>query len=223
LRHNRLTVADRDFVFAAVADERRQIADVIDGLDEAQLASPSLCEGWDIRTVAAHLVSVFADSFWVFQATALRRRSLASAIDDLARRGAQHSADDIAATLRRNADYPLSPPVFGPLDPLADILVHSGDIRIPLGLPFSPRPERTELALDFLTRPWRIGFVPRGRLRGLRLCANDVDRSWGAGLEVRGPAAALMMAAAGRIATLDALDGAGLSLLRDRISTSSGT
>jgi hypothetical protein len=46
-----------EFVFAAVADERRQIADLLDGLDEAQLAMPSLCVDWDVKTVCAHLVS----------------------------------------------------------------------------------------------------------------------------------------------------------------------
>ncbi len=56
-----------DFVFGAVADERRQIATLIDQLDAGQLATESLCAGWDIKTVAAHLVSVFADGFWTFQ------------------------------------------------------------------------------------------------------------------------------------------------------------
>ena len=40
---------------------------MIDGLDDAQWATPSVCAGWDIKTVAAHLVSVFADSFWMFK------------------------------------------------------------------------------------------------------------------------------------------------------------
>ena len=59
-----MRVVDKDFVFAAVADERRRIAVLIDGLDDAQLATASLCTGWDVKTVAAHLVSVFADGFW---------------------------------------------------------------------------------------------------------------------------------------------------------------
>jgi hypothetical protein len=44
---------NRQFVFAAVADERRRIADVLESLDDAQLSTPSLCAGWDIKTVAA--------------------------------------------------------------------------------------------------------------------------------------------------------------------------
>jgi uncharacterized protein (TIGR03083 family) len=215
LRHCRF---DSAVVFAAVADERRQIASLIDRLDDAQLASPSLCAGWDIKTVAAHLVSVVADNFWVFQTTALRNRSLARAIDELARRRARLPAAEIAATLRLIADHPVSPPLFGPLDPLADVLVHDGDIRIPLGLPFSPQPERVELALDFLTGPWRFGFVPLGRLRGIRLRATDTGRTWGRGAEVRGPPAALMMTVSGRTALIDALDGPGVPLLRRRLA-----
>jgi uncharacterized protein (TIGR03083 family) len=208
---------DRERVFAAVANERRQIATLLDGLDDAQLAAPSLCTGWDIKTVAAHLVSVFADSFWVFMGTALRRGGMARAIDELARRCARLPAADIAATLRGRADHPLSPPLFGPLDPLADILVHGGDISIPLDLPFEPDPELAALALDFLTGPWPFGFVPLGRLRGISLYATDVDRVWRRGAEVRGPAAALMMAVSGRPALLHLLDGPGLPLLRRRL------
>ncbi|MEZ0365205.1 maleylpyruvate isomerase family mycothiol-dependent enzyme [Mycobacterium sp. pUA109] len=208
---------DREFVFAAVADERRKIAELLDTLDDAQLATPSLCAGWDIKTVAAHVVSVFTDSFWVFMGTALRHASMARAVDDLARRRAQLDADEIASVLRRHADYPLSPPLFGPLDPLADILVHGGDIRIPLDLPFAPDPVLSTLALDFLTGPWPFGFVPLGLLRGISLHATDIDRTWRKGNNVKGPAAALMMTVAGRTAFLDELEGPGLPLLRRRL------
>lgn len=208
---------DREHVFAAVANERRQIATLIDRLDDEQLAVPSLCAGWDIKTVAGHLISVFADSFWLFTGTAVRRGSMARAIDELARRRAQLPATDIAATLRECADHPLSPPLFGPLDPLADILVHSGDIRIPLNLPFDPDPALAALALNFLTGPWPFGFVPLGRLWGISLHATDIDRAWGRGTEVRGPVAALMMAVSGRPALLHLLNGPGLPLLRRRL------
>jgi uncharacterized protein (TIGR03083 family) len=208
---------DRRLVFAAVADERRQIADLVDRLDDSQLATSSLCTGWDIKTVAAHLISVLDDSFWVFQWTALRRGGLARGIDELARRRARGQASEIASTLRQCADRPTSPPLFGPVDPLADILVHGGDMRIPLGLAFNPNPERTALALDFLTMPWCFGFVPVGRLRGISLQATDIGRTWGKGAEIRGPAAALMMSAAGRAALLHLLDGPGVPVLSRRM------
>ncbi|HZC93862.1 MAG TPA: maleylpyruvate isomerase family mycothiol-dependent enzyme [Mycobacterium sp.] len=211
--------ADRERIFAAVAEERRQIASVIEGLDDDQLATPSLCAGWDVKTVAAHLISVFADSFWVFMRTAVHRRSMARAIDELAHRRAELPATEIVATLRERADHRLSPPLFGPVDPLADILVHSGDVRIPLRLPFNPDPELAALAMDFLTGPWPFGFVPLGLLRGISLHGSDVDRSWGSGKEIRGCVAALMMSVSGRDVMLDALDGPGLPLLRHRLGS----
>jgi uncharacterized protein (TIGR03083 family) len=158
---------DRDMIFAAVADERRQIASLIDELDEAQLATPSLCEGWDVKMVAAHLVSVIADSFWAFQRTALRRRGIDRAIDELARRRARLSSAEISTSLRRYADHELSPPITGPRSGLTDVLVHGGDIRVPLGMPFAPAHERVGLALDFLTGSLPLGFVPRAVARNL--------------------------------------------------------
>jgi hypothetical protein len=108
----------------------------------------------------------------------------------------------------------LSPPVSGPVSGLADVLVHGGDIRIPLGLTFAPAPDLASLALDFLTGFRAMAFVSFGLLRGIRLRADDIGRSWGKGAELHGPAAALMMAVCGRGALLDQLDGPGLSILR---------
>jgi uncharacterized protein (TIGR03083 family) len=209
---------DRDMVFSAVATERRRIADLIDDLDDEALGTPSLCAGWDVKTVAAHLVSVFADSFWRFQFAAVRHRGVHRAIDELARRRAKAPAAELARILRVHADHRLSPPVTGPLSGLTDVLVHGGDIRIPLGLPFDPDHQRVSLALDFLTGPHPFGFVPRGRLRGIALYSTDIDRSWGTGAEIRGPAAQVMMAAAGRAEMLRTLDGPGVPVLRYRLS-----
>ena len=208
---------DHQLVFAAVAEQRRQIAGLLDGLDDAQLATPSLCLGWDVKTVAAHVVSTVEDGTAGFLRLAVRRGSLARAIDELAQGRAQLPTAEIVASLRRCADHPVSPPLFGPLGPLADSLVHSGDIRIPLGLPFEPDAQLTALALDFLTGRWPIGFLPLGRLRRIRLSATDVNRTWREGAEISGPVAALMMSVCGRAALLEMLDGPGLSLLRQRL------
>jgi uncharacterized protein (TIGR03083 family) len=209
---------DREFVFAAVADERRLLASLLEGLDAAQLATPSLCEGWDVKTVGAHIVSTVEDGTPAFLWRGVRRGSMARAIDELARRRAQRPAAEIVGDLRRCADRPISPPLFGPLDPLADVLVHGGDIRIPLGQPFRPDPRLAALAMDFLSGPWPFGFVPLGRLRGISMRADDVRRVWGTGGEVCGPVAALMMAISGRTALLHQLDGPGLPQLRRRVS-----
>jgi uncharacterized protein (TIGR03083 family) len=205
-------------VFAAVADERRRLADLLGGLDAEQWATPSLCAGWDVKTVAAHVVSTVVDGAPAFVRLGLRRLSMARAIDELARRRAQLPAAEIVASLWQCADRPISPPLAGPLDPLADILVHGGDIKIPLGLPFRPDPPLAALAMNFLTGPWPFGFVPVGRRRGISLRATDFRGRWGTGAEVRGPVAALMMAISGRTALLDLLDGPGLPQLQQRLA-----
>ena len=206
------------FVFAAVADQRRQFASLIGGLDEAQLVTPSLCVGWDVKTVAAHVVSTVLDGMPGFLQMAVRCGGLSRGIDVLARRRARAPIDEIVAALHEHADRPITSPVFGPRGPLADILVHTGDVRIPLGLPFEPDVQRVVTAMDFLTAGWPIGFVPLGRLRGIRLSANDVPRSWRQGAEVNGPVAALLMSVCGRNALLDTLAGPGSTILRHRLS-----
>lgn len=209
---------DRDLIHAAIAEERRGIADLIDDLDDAQLATPSLCAGWDVKTVGAHLVSFLAEGTLRVTWLGVRRGSEDRAIDELARRRAQRPAAEIAASLRDLADHRYwRPPPQAP-GLLAEVLAHSGDIRIPLGLPFEPDPQLTATALDFLTGPLPIGLVPVGRLRGIRWQATDMDRTWGEGQEIRGRAPQLMMAAVGRTAVLSAVDGPGLPLLRQRVS-----
>lgn len=208
---------DDQIIFTAVAAERRRIADLIETLDEEALQTPSLRAGWSVKTVAAHLVSVFSDSFWKFQLSAVRRRGINRAIDELAQRRARESVTDIVRDLRQGADHRLSPPITGPLSGLTDVLVHSGDIRIPLDLAFHPDDEAVGWALDFLTGPHPLGFVPRGRLRGIAIHGTDIGRTWGSGAEIRGPAALLMMAAAGRTDALAMLDGPGVTELRRRL------
>jgi uncharacterized protein (TIGR03083 family) len=209
---------DEQFVFAAVAAQRRSFAELIDGLDDAQLALPSLCAGWDVKTVAAHVVSTVSDGMPGFLRMAVRCASLSRGIDRLARSRAQAPVSDIIAALRENADRPVTSPVFGPRGPLADILVHTGDVRIALGLPFQPDPQCAVSAMDFLTGGWPIGFLPLGQLRGIRLYASDVRQSWRDGAEIRGPVGALMMSICGRTATLNALDGPGMQILRRRLA-----
>ena len=46
---------ERDEKWAVIADQRRVLADVLDGRDEAQRNQPSLCSEWRVRDVAAHI------------------------------------------------------------------------------------------------------------------------------------------------------------------------
>src|SRR4051794_41658976 len=52
---DRLPTLDRDAVWASIDDERSSLADLLDDLGEEEWVHPSLCDGWRVRDVAAHL------------------------------------------------------------------------------------------------------------------------------------------------------------------------
>ncbi len=213
-------MATRDDVFAASAAERRALADTLDRLDDAQLATPSLCGGWDVRTVAAHLASAVLPSKGAFLVALLRsgfRPHVAN--DHEARRVAARPFPEVVHALRANADSRFAPPVVGARGPLTDALVHGADVCVPLGLPHHPAGDHVRLALDFVTSGRPVGFVPRGRLLGLELVADDLGWSWGAGDRVAGRGIDVLAAACGRTAVLDRLLGPGCTPLRRRLPT----
>jgi uncharacterized protein (TIGR03083 family) len=203
---------------AATAAERRHVADWLSSLDDAALATPSLCAGWDVRTVGAHLAVAVTVGLPSFVLTVLRYGGRPHRANDaLARRMAQRPVSEIIDTLRTNAGRRLSNPGTGPYGPLTDVLVHTGDMRRPLGVPHDPPRELVVAVLAFLTSGRAVGFVTRGRLRGLRLIADDADFAWGTGEDVRGRAADLMIAVCGRAAGLTDLHGPGAEVLRARL------
>ena len=206
-------------VFAATGRARRSVADLLDGLDDAQLATPSLCAGWSVKDVAGHLVAAVATPTGTFLRELLRRRGDAHKTNTaLARKLAERPAAELAGLLREHADREFSPPVVGPRGPLSDGLVHEGDMRVPLGLPHAPPPADVAPALEFITTGRPVGFVPRGALRDLRLVATDLDWAWGDGDPLEGRAIDLLMAACGRTALLPALTGAGVPVLAGRLT-----
>lgn len=169
-----------------------------------------------MRTVGAHLAVAVTAGLPTFLGQALRHRGLHRSNDVMARAFAQRPVPEIADTLRANAQRRLTNPGAGPLGPLADVLVHVGDMRRPLGLTHSPKSDRVLAVLSFLTSGRAFGFVRRRDLAGLRLVATDADFTWGSGEQIRGRAADLMMAVCGRTAVLSDLDGPGVEVLRAR-------
>jgi uncharacterized protein (TIGR03083 family) len=197
-------------VWPAIAAERRALADDLDMLTPEQWAAPSLCAEWTVRDVAAHLVVPHTVSLPKFMVTLVRSRgSFPRANIATAARVAVRPTAELVADLRRYADGRFTPPGSGPEAPLTDVLVHSADIRIPLGIADPGPPQRWTPVLDFLVSPRaRRGFVS-GPLPQLTLVATDADWTHGSGPEVRGPAAAIALALLGRPAVLTDLSGPG--------------
>lgn len=204
-------------VVALSAGLRRALADLLESLTQEQLATPSLCAGWDVRTVTAHVATAVSLPKRAFVTALLRHGTPHRANDAVARAQAARPVAETVETLRRHADNPFAPPVVGVRGPLTDVLVHTGDVRVPLGLPHDPPADAVRTALGFVTDGRPVGFVARGRIAGLRLVAGDLGWSWGDGPLVTGRGIDLLMAACGRTALLPRLDGDGATVLAERI------
>ncbi|GAA5128845.1 maleylpyruvate isomerase family mycothiol-dependent enzyme [Alloalcanivorax gelatiniphagus] len=210
---------DHAHVYAIATRNRLLAAEMFAGLTDEQWATPSLCEGWTVREVCAHLVppeggfKVLPLVWSVIRA----RGDLARMVDVDAREKARRPTAELVAALRDRAGEKLKAPVVGPYGPMVDTAIHLRDAARPLGLDTGPPPEDWRAVLDFLlTRPAERGFVGTGRTEGLRLEATDVAWSHGGGDLVRGPAEALALGIAGRSVAYGDLTGPGVEVLRSR-------
>jgi uncharacterized protein (TIGR03083 family) len=135
--------------------------------------------------------------------------SFDKANDRLARLEAEQPTAELIARYRERIAERNTPPGFGPEAPLSDILLHSLDVRLPLGLATDRPPERYAPALEtILSRLGARVFAP-GRRPSLHWVATDHLWTYGTGEEVRGTMADLTLAASGRGIRVDALAGPG--------------
>jgi uncharacterized protein (TIGR03083 family) len=206
-------------VVARTAANRRLLADFFDGLDDAELDSPSLCDAWSVREVLGHLVMPLEVGMGEFARHVVRSRgSLDRANRSLASHLAARPVGELTTILRDKAHER----VPRPMGQLADTCIHLRDCARPLGRPDDVALDDWRAVLDWLTTSRAAGFVPRGRLDGLALRSVDQDWSWGTGQEVSGTSEALAMAVTGRESALDALVGPGAEVLRARVARRAG-
>jgi uncharacterized protein (TIGR03083 family) len=186
-------------IWRYVDAERAALADLLSGLTEAQWSTPSVCPGWTVRDVAAHVISSpQAQMLPVLGGMIRARGDFNRFVFEAARQaGAQYSGEEIVAQYRRYAGSRRHPIGTTPADPLLDVLVHTQDICLPLGLTHEMPVEAAAAAAD---RIWSKSFPfrARKRLAGLRLVASDIDWSVGEGEEIRGPISDLLLLLSGR-------------------------
>jgi hypothetical protein len=101
---------------------------------------------------------------------------------------------------------------------LGETIVHGEDIRRPLGIHRTHPIDTLTLVADYYSRSDQV-VVAKGRIRGLRLAANDGPFTTGSGPLVAGRTLALTMAMTGRTAYCGELDGPGVTTLRARCGT----
>ena len=208
-----------------VLEERQDILAFLRSLTPEQWEAPSLCEGWRIKDVAAHLlVDEPVQSGMVMRVLPLLGRgrfSVNRTNEAWIAQNRNRAPDSILDTFYADGLRPVGwiGRVFGPGMALRALVIHHQDMRRPLHLERVVPPDRLRAALACLvSRKGSISIGSMSRTKGLCLRALDLDWSHGHGLEVCGPGESIVMALAGRGVALKDLTGEGKHMLAVRIS-----
>lgn len=201
----------------AVRKSRLRLADYLDDLEPDDWTRPSLCEGWTVSDVVAHLSLSTTETWRDFIVGMIRNlgnfdRWNATSARDQARRHIPHK---LVTILRDQADSRDHSPGSSTLDQLVDLLVHGQDISraidSPFEMPLIPAVEAFEHALG---SRW---YGAKKRFSGIRLSATDTHWESGTGHEIRGPVSSLLLLATGREAGLAQVEGPGVDTVGSRI------
>ncbi len=218
-----------DELWAAIDTQRVRTTDLLSELTPAEWDTPSLCDGWTVRDVAAHL-TLQQMTLGAALLGALRHPgSLNHIINASARARATLPTDRLIADIRGMVGSRRHNIGVTPLETLIDIVVHGQDIAVPLGRNLAGP---TTVAVTTADRLWWSRSTRIGRLtstvlghldhRGLRFVATDAHWSAGDGDEVRGPLLSIVLVLTGRPVGAEALEGPGASRLRQRLGVADG-
>ncbi|MFG2502180.1 maleylpyruvate isomerase family mycothiol-dependent enzyme [Streptomyces sp. NPDC048441] len=202
-------------VWSLVHAERAALIEDLTHLDDKQWDHASLCEGWTVQDVVAHLVDTARTTRLGFVSAMVRARF---DFDRQNSRGVERergaSPRETLERLRQVASRTSTPPA--PLDTrLVEEVVHGEDIRRPLGITHSYLPEAVVRALRLQARTSASFGGAKEKVSGIQLTPADADLTIGAGPHVRGTALSLLLAVSGRREALDELDGPGVAALRE--------
>ena len=202
-------------IWPTIAAERAALADDLAALTDEQWATPSLCEGWTVRDVLAHMTAttrISAATFFPKLISSGFSLKKMQGKDIGIERGT--SPSETLSRFRSQVGSTTHPP--GPRDTwLGETLVHAEDIRRPLAVRHDYPPAAAAQVADFY-KGSNLVIGAKKRISGLRLRATDTDWTHGDGPEVAGPIIALVSAMAGRKAAIADLTGDGVAELSSR-------
>lgn len=205
---------DVDELWRHTHEQRLALATLLRDLSDEEWAVPSLCQGWTVRDVAAHVMrSATVTPPEMAVALVRFRGRYNTLVAEDARRAARRPVAELIADFQRHDGSRRHPFGTSVTDPLLDILVHSQDIAVPLGrphtMPIAP-------AVVAARRAHRLGFLfnDSARRRQVEVRATDADFAVGKGPLVEGPICAVLMLLTGRTAAvLPDLSGPGVERL----------
>jgi uncharacterized protein (TIGR03083 family) len=198
-----------------ISAERRELAGVLEGLSAEQWRSPSLCTGWTMAHVVAHLTMPFRITEEEFAGGMAEAHGQFTEFSDaVAARDSQLPQAELIGVLRDNIDNPWGPPGGGQQGALSHDLIHGLDIAWPLSIAYPIPDQAMTTVLDLITG--EDGQSAFGvDLAGVELRASDLDWSSGSGAPASGPSRDLLLVLARRSLPHDAVTGPGAQRLRD--------
>jgi uncharacterized protein (TIGR03083 family) len=185
-----------------IAAQRGELAQVLAGLPAASWDSPTLCAGWRVREVVAHITMPFRYSGRRFVLELAKSRGNFNAMADRCARhdAAALSSDELAEAVRSNVDHPWQPPGGGYVGALTHDVIHGLDITEALGLEVRVPAGRLGVVLSNLVTPKSLKFFGTD-LSGTQLRATDTGWVFGSGTPVTGTARELALFLCGRRTT----------------------
>ncbi len=184
---------------AQIAAERRELARVLSDLPSLAWDADTLCAGWRVREVVAHMTMPFRYSAARFAAELARSGGRFDLMSDrVARRDAAAvSAADLLSVLQANATHPWKPPGGGYVGALTHDVIHGLDITVPLGIGRRVPEGRLRAVLDAIAAPKARKHFGTD-LSGVQLRAEDIDWVSGSGQQLSGAAQDLALVLCGR-------------------------
>jgi uncharacterized protein (TIGR03083 family) len=190
-----------------VAAEFVSLADLLAAASDAQWDTPSLCEGWRVREVIAHMTMAARYTEAEFMAELHRCDfDFTRLSNEVADRDAGLPTGELVANLRSDVMQHWAPPGGGYHGALNHVVIHGLDVTVPLGVPRRSPDDTIRVVLDDLAQGGghaHFGTVTNGR----RLEACDLDWSYGSGPVLRGAAGDLALVMCGRAVPGERLDG----------------
>ena len=159
--------------------------------------APTLCTGWQVRHLVAHLTMparLTPEQFGAEMAAA--RGDFGVLSDTVARRDGDLPVEDLLDPLRSPRLHDWEPPGGGALGALSHAVIHSLDVTVALGRPPTAPAAAVAAVLDGLTAARGAWFGTD--LTGVRIEAVDTGWSWGEGRAVRDDAGTLVSLLSGR-------------------------
>src|SRR5437588_4976175 len=138
---------------SALTAEFLALADLLDALPETEWDTPSLCAGWRVREVVAHMTMPARYSVEQFQAE-LRdcEFDFTRLSNHVASRDGALPVSVLVGNLRDDVLHRWTPPGGGYRGALNHAVIHGLDISVPLGVPRRASDETIGLVLDDLAR-----------------------------------------------------------------------